>query len=469
MSTDDLADTALDARLRAAGERWRAANDTASGVDVTAATPLPGHGVAEDVEELAPPRRRGHRAWLVSAAAVAAAAVGIGFAISSSTPARTPSATREAGGTTLIGTQWVLRQIRVDGRELSIDGRPTLTFDGQELSGNDGCNHFSGRATADAATLTVSDLATTAMACVGTGGRTPSFALVDSMLQGEVHWSIEDGLLTVSGEQGSLVYSTAATATTAGLTGAVWALTGATSADGQDVPIAGRPTLQVSTGHFTAEDGCNTVSGRLTLQGASAAPNDVGVTERACAAVPPSQASALLIDGVLGMDWRWRIQGANLTVANDRGTLSYTRAPTGGVTAGPDDVAGSGALLGRWTLTSLEHRDANGSSGSGVIAGSGAGSPAGLGTTITITAHAIDIAHACFVDRATLRLGTTSLDITDVTLQRAVPCASRAGSEFDAQADAVLTGTSRWTLDRGALTITKGRTTLRFERAAGGR
>jgi heat shock protein HslJ len=64
---------------------------------------------------------------------------------------------------TLGGTTWVATQISgqapVAGRE------PSITFDGDRISGNAGCNGFSGRFRIEGSTIAIQDLGSTAMGC----------------------------------------------------------------------------------------------------------------------------------------------------------------------------------------------------------------------------------------------------------------------------------------------------------------
>lgn len=64
----------------------------------------------------------------------------------------------------LDGTSWVLADLT--GRTLVDGARPTLQFDGDRVSGTDGCNRYSGRyAVTREAFKVVPPLASTRMAC----------------------------------------------------------------------------------------------------------------------------------------------------------------------------------------------------------------------------------------------------------------------------------------------------------------
>ncbi|MGN6606558.1 MAG: META domain-containing protein [Jatrophihabitans sp.] len=479
MTTDDD-DLRLDARLRAAGERWRAATDIAS-TDSTAASAVAAATAAGDeelldvgrVHDLATPRGRRRATWLLSAAAVAAAAVGIGFAVSGPGGGGhgRPVATSEAGSSGLDGTSWRLSTLTVDGRRATIAGSPTLAFDGGKISGSNGCNFFGGTVSVDGDTMTIGDLAETANGCLPAPGATgpDSITTINEILQGSVHWSIDAGRLTITSDHGTLVYVAVATPASNGLTDVDWTLRSAGDPKGTTVAAPPGVTLHIdSKGAFVAGDGCAGLSGTATIDRDTATVR-LNPTPAIGCLDKGFSGGTTLVDQILGAQWKWVREGDTLTVANDHGTLIYTTAPDATTSSGPTG-AGSGPadLPGTWVMNGYEHEDATSGTGSGVAAGSAGGTAPdnGLGTTITITDGTITIKHACYSDRGDLAVTARTLVISHVTLKDAVPCASNAGSEYDVKADDVLTGTSTWSLESGRLSISKGGDTLQFDRVA---
>ena len=68
----------------------------------------------------------------------------------------------------LVGTEWILGDLP---GQLLADVRPTVSFSGDgTVSGNAGCNTFSGNYTVDGANLTFGPLISTRMACEGAKG-----------------------------------------------------------------------------------------------------------------------------------------------------------------------------------------------------------------------------------------------------------------------------------------------------------
>ena len=146
-----MTDDDLDARLRAAGERWRSAHETVATVDRTAAT-------TSSVAETAPERKpRRHWTLLASAAVVTAAIVvggtivlrgsGDGTGIARATPprSRTPSGARRRA-------QDHLR-------------RPASISDGH-LVADDDCRIVTGNVAVGGDTLTVTDQVVRYKSCV---------------------------------------------------------------------------------------------------------------------------------------------------------------------------------------------------------------------------------------------------------------------------------------------------------------
>ena len=107
-------------------------------------------------------------AVLSVAACTAAASPSAAGAGASSGGGAGASATRPLTDPDLVGTEWILGDL--PGQVLA-DVRPTLSFSGDgTVSGNAGCNTFTGTYSADGSTLTFGPLATTRMACEGAKG-----------------------------------------------------------------------------------------------------------------------------------------------------------------------------------------------------------------------------------------------------------------------------------------------------------
>ena len=187
MSTDND----MDAMLRDAGSRWRAAHSgSASSVDFDVITPV------------AQPSRR--RNWLlVASAALIVAALAVGSAWFAAgrdhSPKANPAGPVSSGDTHgLTGIRWQLLMASGPTENSGPSGSsqglyPPLEFnaDGTVLA-NDGCNSISGPATIGASTITFGALATSAMGCTLDAGGTYQEHLIQTVLQGTVSWKVED-------------------------------------------------------------------------------------------------------------------------------------------------------------------------------------------------------------------------------------------------------------------------------------
>lgn len=245
MNTDEL----VDARLSEHGREWRAAHARPAEVDLAALSAPP-----------AVTRRPGNRSLLAIAGAVAAAAavvaalLVVGGRSHKSTPPADP----------ITGVTWSI----VDLRPSYGDGTPGLgpdlnnyfSIDSKgRISGSTGCNPFSGSAKVGARTIELSGLAFGATVC--TDSPTKGVWLVK-----EMHWSFADGRLALAGANGTIVATPAPiTSQPQGLVGTDWQIT--------DADVAGIPRHTIipsdlrwyADGHFTLEDGCDSLYGLVHL------------------------------------------------------------------------------------------------------------------------------------------------------------------------------------------------------------
>ena len=174
-----MTDEQLDARLRAAGERWRDRTDG----DTTVAE-LP--DVDEELPPPAVPRRR--RTWFVAvaAAAVVALIAGLTFALRNQTHPP-PQANLERAG--VQGTVWLVRG----------NGSTAAFYIGSDgtLVADDECRLISGHATISSGRLTVRDLVVRYKACTDQYG--PGFYdLGTKVLRGPASYTIDAAGLTIA-------------------------------------------------------------------------------------------------------------------------------------------------------------------------------------------------------------------------------------------------------------------------------
>jgi heat shock protein HslJ len=332
--TDDL----LDARLHAAGDRWRAAHPEPADVDFRhlAADPPAVVPVVPAVRGAATAPRR-TRLWLAAAAAVAATVAAALLAVQlGGSSGRAPS-----GGTpALIGVDWTLVQVveQTGHATQAGDAQLTVSADGR-LSGTDGCNHIGAAVKVSATELEVPALATTAMACLNPN---PAAAiaerLIHEVLSGTVRWSVLGDQLTLTKPgKASLVYGKVKhTATTdpKALVGPIWELSGIEHDSGNSGSATGSSDMANTTATFDST-GRLTISHRCYVLGAGvrfgAGTLDIGkvTVTRAipCPATADQQAEQQqdsAADGILTGHVVWSVRDTDLTVTKGTTTLDFS-------------------------------------------------------------------------------------------------------------------------------------------------
>ncbi|MEO6884756.1 MAG: META domain-containing protein [Jatrophihabitantaceae bacterium] len=339
MGTDGATDldAAMVDRLARAGDRWRAANGAAAEVDFAAlgVGALDVGGGDEPFDVLATPAadaptpRRRRRLWLAAsvgvAAAVAAAVLVVQFG---GTPGDgVPDPAIGGSGTQLIGTDWTLSAIELGTQSITPAGAAALRIDGGQLGGNDGCNHFGGTVTVSAKTLTIGDLAFTAMGCLDPSVTRTSNA-VHAIATGAVGWSISDDTLTITKTgTGSLTYQAVRHTTTTdpkALVGVDWLLGSVIEGNtAHSVGVAsGRrsPDLRFDgKGHFRGFDGCNGFSGNATFP----SPGRLNLAMTIETTVLCS--GSLMVNKIMVSGDTWSITDNQLTITKSGvGALVYT-------------------------------------------------------------------------------------------------------------------------------------------------
>jgi heat shock protein HslJ len=240
------------------------------------------------------------------------------------------------------------------------------------------------------------------------------------------------------------------------LAGTTWNLVGVTDANGDDVPVAGKATLFIDdSGHLNGSDGCNSISGDVDISGATIDfGHGLATTEIAC----PNEVSATAehVDALVSGDVTWSIGDDKLTLSKDGvGSLIYTRS------GGANTALGS--LVGHtWTLQGIEHNTSSG--------GSASGSSSMSDISVTFDKiGGITIKHRCYTNQGDVKIGDGTFDISNVTLETAIPCTSPTDPDEDrtnSTVDDLLTGSVQWRVQGDQLQITKDSTTLDFTGSA---
>lgn len=201
-------------------------------------------------------------------------------------PESAPSAGGEAasaGGSDLIGTQWILTTL--NGAPLVAGTTVTAQFDDQgRISGTGGCNSYSGSYTVDGSALTIGpNLISTMMACVAEGVMEQEAAYL-AALPTVASYAVDGDTLTLSGADGSavLVFQAQGNA----LAGVNWIVTGYNNgAEAVVSPMVGTEiTLAFSAdGSVSGNAGCNNYMGSYTLDGDKITIGPLATTRKMCA------------------------------------------------------------------------------------------------------------------------------------------------------------------------------------------
>jgi heat shock protein HslJ len=266
-----MTDEHMDARLRAAGERWRNENSTAAVIEPTAvADPIP-------VAANRPPTRRRWGLFASAAAVAAALVVGGTFLLRGTHSGPTPTGDTAA----LEGHVWLLTDSH------GLDSTATLYIDRDgNLVADDDCTLIGGKATVEGDTMTVTDQVVRGKSCTDHSG--PAY-LDDgaAILDGASTFTITSDGLTIT-ENGKELRFLLAPANTPiptlefpTLVGADWLLVSAKDGNGETVKVAGEPSLHIDdNGTLSGSDGCNSLNGTVTVHDDRITFGPVGGTEK---------------------------------------------------------------------------------------------------------------------------------------------------------------------------------------------
>jgi heat shock protein HslJ len=376
-----MTDDQMDARLRRAGEMWRAAEPSA---------PM-ANGPAEDHPIAAVERpRRAHRIGLLASAAVVVAALIAGGAFVVGGFGGNGS-DKTTGAAALKGTVW--RLVGYDHQQQQTNSLSTFYIsDEGRLVADDSCTVVVASARTDGGRLQLGTVESRYVGCADAVGSL-TFDRGLATLTSHPAWSVDGKDLTISHGGDPTLHLRAAPELVAPsadrpvMPGAKWRLVQILADDG-DRKVYGSPTLEIKNGRLTASDGCNSLGGEVTVDGRRLTTKELASTAIGCT----SQVglSAAVIDGVLGGGPTWYIGANQLNlVKKGVGSLVYDWVPD-------DDIAVAAAsMTGRkWVLASV------------------AGVPAAAPATLAVDAHG----HATGTDgcedleaEATFGAGTVTL------------------------------------------------------------
>ena len=230
----------------------------------------------------------------------------------------TPSA--PAGGTELVGTQWVLD---VSALGVSDAGSVTswIAFGRGRVTGNDGCNAFSGSYELDGSRLTFGPLAGTKKACGGPADEV-SRDVTAALARVRAYELAAENALRLQDAGGETVLSYAAS--TPGVEGS-WTVISVLYDDAIRSVVAGADlTADFSAdGAISGSTGCNSFRGDYTLEGKRLNVGPLTATEKAC---PTTEAAEQEAGYLSALESAVRVDqvGAELTLLNAKGQQAVT-------------------------------------------------------------------------------------------------------------------------------------------------
>lgn len=241
--------------------------------------------------------------------------------------------TSTSGGTagtaaTLDAKTWVVQRISVDGalRPIVQDTTITLDFSAGRLAINAGCNSMSGPTRFDDATLTVSAMGSTEMACDRDRMDQDQF-IADFFAQPvTVARKGDAGQLAQGGT--TIDIAEQVPEPDVALEGTVWMLDTLLEGDtASSVSVSRRPTLAIDdTGRADVFFGCNSGGGNVEIGDGTLTFGPLAMTRMACEAeaMQVEAAVARMLDG----ETAYEITGAQLTITKgERGGVWAAQLP----------------------------------------------------------------------------------------------------------------------------------------------
>lgn len=187
--------------------------------------------------------------------------------------------------TPLEGTNWQLTDYAgPEGNTIPVPEAVAATalFEGGKVSGNSGCNTFTGTYTLDGEKITISQLATTMMAC-GDIQMALETAFTTAMSK-VATWSISGDTLELKTAEGKVGLKFAAVEAPA-LTGTQWFANGINNGKGGVEGIAAGTEVTATfgdDGKVTGSGGCNTYNAGYTVDGSKIKIGPVASTKMLC-------------------------------------------------------------------------------------------------------------------------------------------------------------------------------------------
>ena len=325
-----MTDDQMDARLHRAGEAWRAANPSTV-ADVRSAEP---HGLTPPLT----PRPRHHRTGLLASAALVAAAFVAGASVLVANI--TGGGHKEIGPGQDVALQGTVWQFVGYGDRLDEHSLSTLYIspDGQ-LVADDECEVLGARANPSSNLLGVDEIVERFKPCTDTYA--PAFHQGIDLLKSTPAYSIDANGLTIGTGAYAMHFVPAAAGVPAPTTDyptfseTKWQLLSVTGEENSPQPASEPLQLYVGGNQLTADAGCTTMSGTVTLDGSHV------TLEQGIVSTPSCAGDGGLVQQVLSGGVTQQVRGAELTISKDGvGSLTYQWVPADTAATDPANLVG---------------------------------------------------------------------------------------------------------------------------------
>jgi heat shock protein HslJ len=255
-------------------------------------------------------------------ALAAVAALALAACSSGASPSAEPSTEPGMDAVPFEGTTWQLVEYASEGgAALPVPEAvaATATFADGVVSGNGGCNSFTGPYTLDGDTLAIGDLASTMMACEGPRGAVETAFL--AIFPKVTTVAVDGETLELTGDGGKLILRFTV-AEAAELTGTTWSATGINNGkEAVQSLVAGTEVTAIfaEDGTVAGSGGCNSFNGTYTVDGAGIAFGPVASTKMACEQAVMDQETAFF--AALAASSTYAISGDALELRDADGAL----------------------------------------------------------------------------------------------------------------------------------------------------
>ncbi len=227
----------------------------------------------------------------------------------------------------LEGTAWQLASyVGPEGTEVPVPKgvAATATFEGGTVSGNGGCNQYTGSYTVDGDALTIGPVASTRMACAGPGGTLEDLYFV--ALGQVASYTIDDVTLLLENADGDAILTFEQAEETA-LTGTEWVATGVNNGKGGVVSVLTGTELTAvfgEDGTVAGNGGCNEYSGSYTVDGESIDIGPLASTMKLCNEPAGVDDQESQFFAALDAATTYQVSGDVLELRDDSGALQVS-------------------------------------------------------------------------------------------------------------------------------------------------